>query len=138
MLEVLTTLCGVPCDAAKDENHSVLGVSTEWCMAFEHVRVSLELGKAQQWLAAFVEALGLDALQPELACKMANRLYWCLTASASRAGRSYLKALFAQANKPLPFEQCHFGFERHASGYASTCWRGRRLSTDRLMRRDER
>jgi len=81
----------------------VLGMSIEWCLAFDHVRVTLEFGKSQQWLAAFVEALGLDELQPELAAKMAGRLQWCLTASTSRAGRSFLKALFAQANKPLPF-----------------------------------
>ena len=96
MLEVLTTLCGVLCDPGKDEDTSLRmvahGMSIEWCMAFEHVQVRLELGKAQQWLAAFVEASGLDELQAELACMMAGRLQWFLTASPSRAGRSYLKA----------------------------------------------
>ena len=107
MLGVLTTLCGVLCDESKDEDQVVqmivLGMTVEWCRSFEHVRVSLEQSKALQWLECMLKALQEEELAEELAAKMAGRLQWCLSASRSRAGRSYLKALFAQANKPLPF-----------------------------------
>ena len=46
MLGVVTTLCGVLCDDAKNEDQAiqmiVLGMTVEWCRSFEHVRVSLE------------------------------------------------------------------------------------------------
>ena len=82
-------------DSDKDESDSlsmvVLGMSVEWSLSFEHVRVSLERAKASQWLEVLMQALLDEEMQGTLACKMAGRLQWCLTASTSRAGRSYLK-----------------------------------------------
>ena len=105
MLEVLATLCGVLVDPEKSENEAismiVLGMSIEWCLTFQRIQVRLDRLKARQWQISFEEALLRNELQPDQAQKMAGRLQWCLTASTSRAGRSFLKALFAQANAPL-------------------------------------
>ena len=106
MLSVLANLSGLLIDETKDVDNAlamvVLGMMVELSLAHAKVLVCLELEKANNWMVMIQEALREMILLPFAATKLAGRLQWAICGGRSKAGRSYLKALFAQANKPMP------------------------------------
>ena len=106
LLSLLCSLTGLLCDSEKDVDDDtsmiVLGLSVDLSMEQARVLVRLEQSKATMWKGELEDAVKEDRLHSWQAAKFAGRIQWTLTAGKSRAGRSYLKAFFAQAVRPLP------------------------------------
>ena len=98
-----------------------LGLLVESSFNLGKVLVRLDEVKAQQWLSELLENLSEECLHSSSATKLAGRMSWSLSSSRSKAGRGYLKALFAQANKPLP--QGRISLRLHQA----LCWIARYL-----------
>ena len=106
IMSVLAALTGIVTDPGKDVDGAiemiVLGMAVRLARASAKVVVHIAKEKAEQWLSDLVSATGGGRMWPAVAAKMAGRLQWALCSSRSKAGRSYIKALFAQANAPMP------------------------------------
>ena len=106
ILSVLCSLTGFHTDPAKDEDGAleivVLGMLVTYSWNLQLVTVRLEAEKAARWRQSLAEACGAGILIAQDPAKMAGRLQWALCAGPAKAGRAYLKALFAQANHPFP------------------------------------
>ena len=104
-MSVLGSLCGIVMDDAKDVDNSIsviaLGLMVEVSLSMCKVLVRLDEDKAALWLQELRSAVASDRLDAWEASKLAGRISWSLTSSRSKAGRCYLKAIFAQANKPF-------------------------------------
>ena len=104
MLYTLCSLIGLLCDPKKDVDGAVsmiaLGLMVETSLDHSKVMVRLEAEKASAWHAELLSAYAAGKLSPEHALKLAGRAQWALCCSRSKVGRSYLKAVFAQAYKP--------------------------------------
>ena len=106
LLSLLCSLTGFLCDSDKDVDEEVcmvvLGLLVDVSMQQARVLVRLEQDKAKLWQDELLAAVKDECLHSWQAAKLAGRIQWALSAGRSKAGRSYLKAVFAQAIKPLP------------------------------------
>ena len=78
-----------------------LGLLVESSLDQAKVLVRLDAEKASVWHAELLSDYAAGKLSSEHAMKLAGRAQWALCSSRSRAGRSYLKAVFAQAYRPF-------------------------------------
>ena len=104
VLSILTGLLGFDCDESKSVNDSlrmvVLGILVERSMNQCKVWTRIAPEKVPRWLEFLVEAVYDMVMPPWAAAKSAGRLNFALCSGRSRAGRAYLKALFAQVYDP--------------------------------------
>ena len=108
LLSILCSLVGLICDPAKDVDDVlamvVLGMTVEMSLDQARVLVYLEESKANLWRTMVEYVLHQMILPADEAGKLAGRLqcWWCTC--RGKAGRAFLKALFAQQNSPMPGE----------------------------------